>query len=173
MNENLRLSAPFALSVLLLAAILAVAASMGWDGGSSFWRNLALNGVAELAGVAVGVLIAVPLASRFARSRVKAVGSQVAAAIAQLRVDGTITDQGTRRAMICAVALLDEEHLGEARSLLEPSKRLMSCNVCSLEVETNNGRCSHCGLHGDHWNVPDLKPGSRLRNVAQPREDKT
>lgn len=171
MKENLRLSAPFALSLLLLAVILAVAAGKGWDDDSSFWRNLGLNGVAELTGLAAGVLVAVPLALRFARSRVKAVGSQVAAAIAQLRVDGTITDQGARRAMICAVALLDEEHLGAARSLCRSNGPLMSCGVCSLEVETNNDRCSHCGLHGDHWNVPDLKPGSRHRNEVQPQED--
>ena len=145
----MRLAFPFVAWLVVGAVILTIAAGTTWGSGSSFWANLWLNSVAELAGLAVGVLIAVPIASRFARSRVKRVGSQVAAAVAQLR------------------ALLDEDHLNEARSAGEHKGGSISCGVCSLEVQTNGGRCSHCGLHGDHWNLPGLLSGRSLPTASQ------
>lgn len=148
------------------AAVLALIISRALtdDSRSAFFSNFFLNLVAEFLGWAVGGVLAAVVASRLAAKKLADFAPDLVRLIAELRKGKTISEKAARQGVICAVGLLSENSLREARTI---NKSILitevKCLVCDLNAETDrnpdgNRRCPHCHLTGDVWDREQLAP---------------
>ena len=159
--KDVQIALPFAFALFGFAGLLVAASAFTWGTGASLSGNLWLNLVAEIAGIAVAIIVAVPVASRFARSRLAKIAPEYAALIAQLRVDGTITCEAARKSIICTVALIADDQLEVTDLLQDAATAPQQCDVCALDFLTKEEHCFHCGLHRKAWNIPGLMAGRK------------
>ena len=144
-----------------VAAAAGLVAWLTWDpekGARAFLTDLSPNLVAELLGIALGILLAVPIASLWARHKLKDVAPSLVDLLQQLRDDQKLSGRATRCAMVCAVNLIYEEGFDRLRG--GPSAEATTptpCAVCRLEAMADKTgghlRCHYCKLPGHLWSL--------------------
>lgn len=156
-EKQMHVTIPYAV-VLIVAACFVAAWSfrLQSSGGDQFWGNLLLNLVAELAGIALGVVITLHLASKLAQKKLDTLALTMVHLIGQLRKDRTVSGEAARDLVVCGVALISEESLQPERSGKALAGATEECGVCGLSAETfSDGagevRCQHCKLRGAVW----------------------
>jgi hypothetical protein len=121
------------------------------------WGDFLLNLLVEVVGLAIGIPIAVWLASRAAKRRIDELAPPFVRLIKQLREDKTITEKAARQCVVCTAGILSQE-LIRSPTFSIPKHTSGDCKVCSLEFKTTSTpaserHCSHCGLKNNIWNI--------------------
>jgi hypothetical protein len=144
------------IAVIVLALILGIVSFKlsGDNGDQVFWSNLLLNIVAELFGLALGILIPLIIVSKLAGQRLDRLARPLVELIAELRTHNAISATAARNCVICAVRLLSEDHLKQKSISLSIAYKKDNCEVCALRIDTlPDKRCEHCGLLDHVWKL--------------------
>ena len=153
----------YALVFLLFAATIFAAASFYLaDDATTIWAflsNLFLNVVAEFVGIALGIVIPLWVAVRYADKRLEDLMKPIAEFIAQLRAEERISPEAARRGMVCAVRIISQEHKSlSSNNAFSLDYQPQSCDVCSLAIKLGDDKeCDYCHLKEHIWRI-DNKP---------------
>jgi hypothetical protein len=142
---------PYALAAVSVALILSVMAFYTGN-RAEFVSNLGLNLVAELSGLAIGLLVGFTIAKKLADEKLTEVAPSILAFIKQLRQADVLNGDAARAAVTCAVRLISEERIPEGRLPMH-SEVPMQCGICQLDVQCTPPpeRCIHCNLPARVW----------------------
>jgi hypothetical protein len=124
---------------------------------AAYWATLRQNLAAEILGFSLGAVLAAWVAWGLARERISRIGKPLIQLIAQLRVDGRLSGNAARTAVIVVARVLGDDAGIQQPAGLTPNEHQESCDVCGLSscVATSNADhqmyCDQCGLPDGYW----------------------
>jgi hypothetical protein len=116
-----------------------------------FTRDVLANLAASCAEIAIGTFFAALVGWAISKTKLRELSRPVLALIQRLRIDGKLTEEGARRSVVCAVALLSESNVSKS---IEPGSGdpNTECPICTQLVEQEMDKCVHCQLPKTIWN---------------------
>lgn len=120
-----------------------------------FKKEFLVNLAASTAEIAVVTFFAAVAAWAIARHKLWQLSKPVLTFIQRLRIDGRLSREGARRAVVCSVAIISEDNMSRA---IRPGfdEKPGDCPICAQCVRGETNQCSHCGLPKSIWRDEDL-----------------
>jgi hypothetical protein len=120
-----------------------------------FTKEFLVNLAASSAEIAVVTFFAALATWAIAQNKLRQLSRPVLTFIQRLRIDGRLSREGARRAVVCSVAIISEDNVSRA---ISPGvdKKTNDCPICAQCVRGETDRCSHCGLPESIWRDENL-----------------
>jgi hypothetical protein len=120
-----------------------------------FQKDFLVNVAAGLVEIAIGTALAAVATWAVAKNKLRQLSRPVLALIQRLRIDGKLTEEGARRSVVCAVALLSESNVSKE---IQPDldKPNTDCPICTQQVTEQMNQCFYCQLPKTIWNDAEL-----------------